>query len=624
MKRLIAILVLLIGACTSRKPIEVVTLQPLQPGSPSAIRGTVLAKDGSVLPGVTVRLDRSDVTVSDANGTYAFRHVLAGQHTIVAELPGYGHAARTVTVPTSTSVRVNPVLNPSVSESITVTAEAPMIDRRSAGSTTSVSLNDGATHYQPRVRATAPASMPIPLAYPPPSTAYYAPITENGFNDAAKQPVTTFSISVDGASYANVRRFLGRGLVPPPDAVRIEEMVNYFTYRFPEPADGRPVAVASEVAGCPWAPQHRLMRVGIHGKTTEQWKLAPNNLVFLLDVSGSMSPPDRLPMIKQALALLVDKLRGDDTVSIVVYAGNAGLVLDKTSGADKQTIKAALSRLEAGGSTAGGAGIELAYKVAEENFLANGNNRIILATDGDFNVGVSSTDDLTKLIESKRKRGIYLTCIGVGDDNLQDGKMELLSSKGNGNYYYLDSIAEAKKVFGRELTGTLVAVADDVKVQLEFDPAQVASYRQIGYEHRALKNEDFKDDSKDAGEIGSGQSVTALYEITPAPAAGRGRIATLRIRYKQPGGATSEEMSSTIVDDGKSAYEATADMQFAAAVAEFGMLLRNSQYKGTATWKDVAALARAMQGEDVEGYRDELLRMIDSSQRMTETHVAAR
>jgi len=436
--------------------------------------------------------------------------------------------------------------------------------------------------------------------------------------------VTTFSISVDGASYANVRRFLGRGLVPPPDAVRIEEMVNYFTYRFPEPTDGRPVAVASEVAGCPWAPQHRLMRVGIHGKTTEQWKLAPNNLVFLLDVSGSMSPPDRLPMIKQALALLVDKLRGDDSVSIVVYAGNAGLVLDKTSGADKQTIKAALSRLEAGGSTAGGAGIELAYKVAEENFLPNGNNRIILATDGDFNVGVSSTDDLTKLIESKRKRGIYLTCIGVGDDNLQDGKMELLSSKGNGNYYYLDSIAEAKKVFGRELTGTLVAVADDVKVQLEFDPAQVASYRQIGYEHRALKNEDFKDDSKDAGEIGSGQSVTALYEITPAPTAGRGRIATLRIRYKQPGGATSEEMSSTIVDDGKSAYEATADMQFAAAVAEFGMLLRNSQYKGTATWKDVAALARAMQGEDVEGYRDELLRMIDSSQRMTETHVAAR
>jgi len=325
----------------------------------------------------------------------------------------------------------------------------------------------------------------------------------------------------------------------------------------------------TEVAGCPWAPEHRLLRIGIHGKTVDQWRLAPNNLVFLLDVSGSMSPPDRLPLVQQAMRFLVNQLRGDDSVSIVVYAGAAGIVLPKTSAANKGVILAALDNLHAGGSTAGGAGVELAYKMAEENFLPNGNNRVILATDGDFNVGITKMDDLKKLIEEKRKRGLYLTCIGVGDDNLKDGVMEMLAAKGNGNYYYLDTFAEAKKVFGRELTSTLVAVADDVKVQLEFDPAAVKSYRQIGYEDRAMANADFADDTKDAGEIGSGQSVTALYELVPHGVS-RGRIATLRLRYKDPGAPASQEITAAITDEGKSAFEASPDTQFAASVAEMG------------------------------------------------------
>jgi Ca-activated chloride channel homolog len=486
---------------------------------------------------------------------------------------------------------------------------------RRSGSTTTVSLADAPTARDPwTVRQAAPAMKVDRINVGGnPNTASYAPILEHAWTDAAKERVTTFSIDVDGASYANVRRFLTANQQPPANAVRIEEMINYFSYHYPEPADGRPVAVATEVVGCPWAQEHRLLRIGLRGKTVDQWRLAPNNLVFLLDVSGSMTPSDRLPLVQQALRFLVNQLRGDDSVSIVVYAGAAGVVLPKTSAANKDVILAALDKLHAGGSTAGGAGIELAYKVAEENFLPNGNNRVILATDGDFNVGISSIEELKKLIESKRRRGLYLTCIGVGTDNLKDATMEMLAGKGNGNYYYLDTFEEAKKVFGRELTSTLVAVADDVKVQLEFDPAAVKAYRQIGYEDRAMANADFADDSKDAGEIGSGQSVTALYEIVPNAGASRGPIATLRLRYKDPGAAASKELTAAIVDDGKSAYDAAPDTQFAAAVAEMGLLLRDSPHKGRASWADVAALAKAMRGEDLDGTRGELLRLVEAS-----------
>jgi Ca-activated chloride channel family protein len=404
-------------------------------------------------------------------------------------------------------------------------------------------------------------------------------------------------------------------------------MINYFDYRYPQPSGDAPFSVTTEVAGCPWNPQNRLLRIGIQGRHLEQWKMAPNNLVFLLDVSGSMTPPARLPLIKSAFRLLVDQLRAEDRVAIVVYAGAAGLVLPPTSGADKQTILAALERLQAGGSTAGGAGIELAYKVAQNAFLAGGNNRVILATDGDFNVGVTGNDQLQKLIEEKRNSGVYLSVIGVGDDNYHDARMEMLADKGNGNYAYLDSMREATKVFKHELTGTLVTIAKDVKVQLDFDPELVKSYRQIGYENRALKNEDFDDDAKDAGELGAGHSVTALYEIVPAlknSASTRGTIATLKLRYKEPDGETSKLLTASATDEGKSAYEASSDMQFAAAVAQLGMLLRNSPHKGTATFADVEKLARIAHGADLDGVREEFLRIVESARVVAGRRVAER
>ena len=449
----------------------------------------------------------------------------------------------------------------------------------------------------------------------------YAHVDEHAFKLAKTDPVTTFAIDVDKASYANVRRFLTQGMRPPADAVRIEEMINYFTYRYPQPGGDVPFSITTEVAGCPWEPKNRLLRIGIQGRNLDEWKMAPNNLVFLIDTSGSMQPPNRLPLLLQSFRLLANQLRAEDHVAIVVYAGSAGLVLPPTSGADKHKILGTLDQLNAGGSTAGGAGIELAYEVAQQQFIADGNNRVILATDGDFNVGVSSIQELEELIERKRKSGIFLSVLGVGDDNFQDAKMELLADKGNGNYFYLDSQKEAEKVFKRELTGTLVTIAKDVKVQLDFDPSRVESYRQIGYENRALKNEDFEDDTKDAGELGAGHSVTALYEIVPASQS-RGAIATVKLRYKEPSGSTSRLIASNASDEGKSAFDASPDMQFAAAVAEFGMLLRNSAYRGTSSWADVLRLARVARGEDMDGLREEFIRMTESARALGDPHVA--
>jgi Ca-activated chloride channel family protein len=466
----------------------------------------------------------------------------------------------------------------------------------------------GAVYTRPSTYAAAPPM--ILQTTEPQSEARYAKIDEHKFARTADAATTTFAIDVDRASYTNVRRMLTAGYMPPPNAVRIEEMVNYFTYRYPQPNDGRPFSITTEVAGCPWNLAHRVVRIGIQGRQSEEWQMAPNNLVFLLDVSGSMQPPERLPLIKEGFRLLVDRLRAQDKVSIVVYAGAAGLVLPPTSGADKRTILESLNGLEAGGSTAGGAGIKLAYDVAKENFDAEGNNRVILATDGDFNVGVSSEKELEDLITAKREDGIFLTVIGVGTDNYQDAKMETLADKGNGMYAYLDKLDEARKVFEKELTGTLVTIAKDVKVQLEFDPARVAEYRQIGYEDRALANKDFADDKKDAGDLGAGHSVTALYEIVPIST---GDLGALRLRYKEPTGSTSSLIETRIHDDGTSAYAASPDMQFALAVAELGMLLRKSQYAGTATYADVLALARAARGEDLDGYREELIRLTETS-----------
>jgi Ca-activated chloride channel family protein len=599
MKRFALVLVLLFAACSSRQ--SYVDLVP--PGTGGAVRGIVTDPGGSPLPGVTVTLG-TRTTVTDAKGQYEFRGVAPGTYPMIVELSGFNREKVRIRVVDAKLVRLETRLNSAVSESITVTAAAPL---GAEGGVVGGVVGGVAsrTVYSP----------PVAVPAEPTNTANYAPINENKFIDARKESTTTFSIDVDGASYANVRRFLSANLIPQPDAVRIEEMINYFNYSYPQPVDGRPFSVTTEVAGCPWETKHRLLRVGIQGKNLDAWKLAPNNLVFLLDVSGSMSPPQRLPLIQSALRMLVDPLRAEDSVAIVVYAGAAGVVLRPTSGADKTTILAALDHLRAGGSTAGGQGIELAYKTAEENFSPSANNRVILATDGDFNVGVSSVDALTKMIEDKRKKGIYLTCIGVGDDNLNDALMESLADKGNGNYYYLDTINEAKKVFVNQLQGTLVAIAKDVKVQLEFNPALVSSYRQIGYEDRALANKDFADDTRDAGELGSGHSVTALYEIETS---GVGKIAELRLRYKEPSSDTSQLITTAVNDEGKSIYDATPDSQFAAAIAEFGMLLRHSPYKGSATFADVTALARAMRGSDLEGYREEFLRMVETSRALCE------
>src|SRR5438552_4671287 len=603
MKRASILFAIAIAACTSRQ--TYVDLVPQ--GTGGAIRGVVTDSRGTPHPGVTVTLG-THTEVTDAKGQYDFRGIAPGTHSFVVQLAGFNRESVHVRVVDAKLLRLKTTLNPAVTESITVTAQAPL-------------GVEGGVVGGYVARSAAPVSLPSGLSEPPPSTANYAPIAENGIIDTRKEPTSTFSIDVDGASYANVRRFLSANLIPAPNAVRIEEMINYFIYNYPQPSDGRLFSVTSDVVGCPWEPSHRLLRVGIQAKRIDEWKLAPNNLTFLLDVSGSMAPPQRLPLLKSAFRMLVDQLRPEDSVSIVVYAGAAGAVLPPTSGADKSTILAALERLEAGGSTAGGAGIELAYKTAEEHLSTNANNRVILATDGDFNVGVTSTDALTNLIEQKRKKGIYLTCIGVGDDNLNDALMESLADKGNGNYYYLDTINEAKKVFVNQLQGTLVAIAKDVKVQLQFDPALVTSYRQIGYEDRALANKDFEDDTKDAGELGSGHSVTALYEIATN---GRGKIAELRLRYKEPASEASQLITASVTGEGKSIYEAPADLQFAAAVAEFGMLLRHSKYKGAATYADVLALARAMRGSELEGYREEFLRMDETSRTRSAPDAIAR
>jgi Ca-activated chloride channel family protein len=594
MKRTIVYLVLFAMACSSGRQYT------MQPGPAGSIVGTV-TNGGTPLPGAVVEVaaggEAPRTEVTDADGHFAFHRLAAGTYTVVTRLEGLNTVTRRVQVSRAQGVTLTTELQvASVSESITVTAEAP-------GSSWS-------TDYLPTTRHSTSTYTPMAVEQP-----VYAAIQEHGFVDTKDETVATFAIDVDRASYANVRRYLRDGFKPPRDAVRIEEMVNYFSYSYPEPKGDEPFSVTTEVAGCPWNTKNRLVRVGIQGRNLEQWRMAPNNLVFLIDVSGSMDQPRKLPLVQQAFRVLVDELRAEDRVAIVVYAGAAGLVLPSTSGADKETIMAAIGRLKAGGSTAGGAGIELAYSVAKESFLENGNNRVILATDGDFNVGVSSVPELEKVIEQKRKTGIFLSVVGVGQDNLQDAIMETLADKGNGNYAYLDSLQEAEKVFRHELTGTLVTIAKDVKVQLDFNPETVQSYRQIGYENRALAKKDFDDDEKDAGELGAGHAVTALFEIVPTRSS-RGRLATLKLRYKDPKGDLSKPLIAEVTDEGKSAYEASPDLQFAAAVAALGMLLRDSPHKGTTTWDDVFHLARQSVGVDLDGTRREFVTLAEAAREL--------
>jgi Ca-activated chloride channel homolog len=464
------------------------------------------------------------------------------------------------------------------------------------------------------------------------NTEAYHRIDDNAFMAVADSPLSTFSVDVDTASYANVRRFLRQGQLPPKDAVRIEELINYFRFDYPAPESDAPFAVSTSVAECPWKRDHKLVLVGLQARRIAEDQVPPRNLVFLLDVSGSMAPANKLPLLKEAMGLLLDQLTERDRVAIVVYAGASGLVLPPTPGDRKGEIRAALADLMAGGSTAGAAGIQLAYQVARESFIEGGVNRVILATDGDFNVGVSSEGELSRLIEAKRKTGVSLSVLGFGEGNLKDSTMEMLADKGNGNYSYVDTLQEARKVLVTEAGSTLITVAKDVKLQVEFNPATVSSYRLIGYENRVLADADFNDDAKDAGDIGAGHSVTALYEVVPAGAkttarrvdplkyqeprrasvaAGGDELMTVKLRYKEPEGDTSR-LLSVAVKDAPSAD--SSDIRFAAAVAAFGMLLRDSEHKGTATFVDVLELARAGQGQDPGGYRAEFVHLVETAQ----------
>lgn len=464
----------------------------------------------------------------------------------------------------------------------------------------------------------------------------YAEITENPFLETARAPLSTFSIDVDTASYANVRRFLNEGSLPPKDAVRIEELINYFEYDYPQPVGDIPFSVNTEVASAPWNAKHKIVQIGLQGKKVSLDDTPPSNLVFLIDVSGSMNSPEKLPLVKQGLRMLVGQLRPQDRVAIAVYAGASGLVLPSTSGAEKGEILATLDNLEAGGSTNGGEGIQLAYTVALNNFIQGGNNRVILATDGDFNVGLSSDDELVRLIENKRRSGVFLSVLGFGSGNLNDSMMEKLADRGNGNYAYIDSEEESRKALGQQVAGTLYAIAKDVKIQVEFNPALVAGYRLIGYENRLLADRDFNDDKKDAGEIGAGHSVTALYEIVPAgqkvenpgvdelkysktePSDTRfgNELMTVKLRYKKPDENESRLLTVGVLDRNDSIEAASDNLKFASAVAEFGLLLRDSRYKGSADFQNVLALANVSRGNDLKNYRSEFVGLVEKAKRL--------
>jgi Ca-activated chloride channel family protein len=457
----------------------------------------------------------------------------------------------------------------------------------------------------------------VTTADEPASGERYDHVAESAFRVAGREPLSTFSIDVDTASYSNVRRFIEDGHLPPADAVRVEEFVNYFAYEYPQPIAGVPFSVTTEVAECPWNEGNRLMRIGLKGRDVSHEQMAASNLVFLIDTSGSMASSDKLPLLQSSLEVLVDQLTERDRVAIVTYAGSSRLALDATPGDRKDEIKAAIRELGSGGSTNGAAGIEQAYAIAERNAIPGGNNRVVLATDGDFNVGVTSQEALARLVETKRESGVYLTVLGFGTGNLNDATMERLADLGNGNYAYVDSLDEGRRVLGRNMRSTIQTIAKDVKIQVEFNPAAVARYRLVGYENRALADEDFEDDLKDAGEIGAGHTVTALYEIVPARA-DRGDVATVRLRYKEPNAAESESLSVAVADAGARLEDVSPDFRFASAVAEFGMRLRGSQYVERGGYDDLLARARAASGPDLDGRRAEFLRLVASARSLAD------
>jgi Ca-activated chloride channel family protein len=587
------------------------------------IEGSVRDPNGRPIAGASIVVAGTSLSArSDSAGKYLISGVPAGAATLTARAIGFTPVTKQVTVREGRVAAMDFVLAPQklrLDELVTSGAKADRAAQEGRVAAPS-----------PITRMSAAGQRSSMVANRDFNTEEYRHFGDNGWQSSLRQPLSTFSIDVDAGSYSNLRRFLRDGQLPPKDAVRVEEMLNYFRYQYPEPRRGEPFSVTTELAEAPWRPGHKLARIGLQAVRLSLDELPPTNLVFLLDVSGSMQSPDKLPLVKSAFRLLVNELRDEDRVAIVVYAGAAGLVLPSTSGGEKDRILSAIEGLEAGGSTAGGAGIQLAYKVARDHFIRNGNNRVILATDGDFNVGVSSEGDLVRMIEERRQDGVFLTVLGFGTGNLKDNKMEQLANKGNGHYAYVDDLLEAKKVFVHELGATLLTIAKDVKIQVEFNPARVKSYRLVGYENRLLADRDFNDDTKDAGEMGAGHSVTALYELVPSDGGDddgavdplkyqrrdrrdrdpSGDWFTVKLRYKEPNGSTSRLLERVVAEETRSP---SVDFRFAAAVAQFGMLLRDSEFKGQSSFAGVISLARSARGPDEEGYRAEFIRLVETA-----------
>jgi Uncharacterized protein containing a von Willebrand factor type A (vWA) domain len=649
-----------------------------------SIKGVVLDEKKEPVLGAVVQILQAGITKggasADENGAYHVKPLAAGRYDVKLVVAGYRtHITRNVVVAPDkvTEVNINLITDAQMLNEVQVVQyRKPLIDKHANKTITADRIEKMPTRSTESVAATAPGVYQqnedlritgaredranyiidgvqvqsstkhlkrkenlvdnarvqyIPPTPYPNSGESYAYKAENDFRLVRDNPLSTLSVDVDRASYSNVRRLITTGQPIPPEAVRVEEMINYFDYQYPQPEGSNPIAIVTEVIDCPWQPGHKLLHVGMQAKTVSAENLPPSNIVFLIDVSGSMNNANKLPLVKSAMKMLTSKMRAQDKVSIVVYAGNAGLVLPPTSGSNKRTIYKALDRLEAGGSTAGGAGIQLAYATALQSFVKGGNNRVVLATDGDFNVGVSAEYELENLITQNRNKGVYLTCLGFGMGNYKDSKMEILADKGNGNYAYIDNEQEAHKTLVKEFGGTIFTIAKDVKAQIEFNPAFVQSYRLVGYENRVLNDEDFKDDKKDAGEMGSGHTVTMLYEIVPTGYHKKGDIelkygrednevrdlhatgielATVKFRYKRPNSNTSSEMQHVIPNFPKRIDMASDNIRFASSVAMFGMMLKNSPHKGNTSYKNILALAKSAKGNDKNGYRAEYIGLV--------------
>lgn len=589
------------------------------------IKGKLIdAQTGDPVAFATVAVQNSSVkTITGADGSFSLS-VSEKAKTLVCSAPGY--VSQTIKIGNNVGSLVIKMEH-EITQKEEDSMQSPQVETMLTGKVAGIVISNGYKKNSYHHNFSSPQF----------NTEGYDAITENRFLETSNNPLSTFSIDVDGASYSNVRRFLNSGQLPPAGSVRVEELINYFHYNYPQPRNGDPFSINTEAGMCPWNPEHRLVMIGLQGKKIPTTNLPPSNLVFLIDVSGSMMDENKLPLVKASMKLLTEQLREEDRVSIVVYAGNAGMVLPSTSGQSKQSIRNAIESLEAGGSTAGGAGIKLAYKIARENFMQRGNNRVILCTDGDFNVGASSDAEMEKLIEQERESGVYLTVLGYGMGNYKDSKMQKLADKGNGNHAYIDNITEAKKVLVNEFGGTLFTIAKDVKLQVEFNPANVQAYRLIGYENRMLHKEDFNNDRKDAGDLGSGHTVTALYEIIPVGVNDQwiekvdplkyqqmkknryegNELMTIKFRYKAPGNEKSRLIEHPVEERYVAENNFSTNFRFVTAVAQFGMLLSNSEFRQSSSFANANRLASSALGDDKEGYRAEFINLLKKAAQLS-------